>query len=188
MTENLDRLEEGDAELLGVGLSPYAVVLLDASADLFFAFGMADVALRTGADLELVGEVYRRLDECLELGWFAEQLIALPAANRWEDFARESFIDQLEGDWRALAAVLVEGARDRDELEGRLQSWLQAEELLVARWQGVVAELKGAGERRYPMFAVALREFEDLVEDSRQESALGALCGFARLAGGDAPR
>ncbi|GIX30813.1 MAG: NAD-specific glutamate dehydrogenase [Porticoccaceae bacterium] len=188
LSENLDRLEEGDAELLGVGLSPYAVMLLDASADLFFAFGMADVALRTGADLELVGEVYRRLDECLELGWFSEQLIALPAANRWEDFARESFIDQLEGDWRALAAVLVEGARDRDELEGRLQSWLQAEELLVARWQGVVAELKSAGERRYPMFAVALREFEDLVEDSRQESALGALCGFARLAEGDASR
>ncbi len=81
-------------ELLELGLTPYAAILIDSSSDLFFALGMADVSIRTGADMGLVSETYSELGELLQLEWFSQQIIGMPSENRWEDF-----IDELESQY-----------------------------------------------------------------------------------------
>ncbi|NIV31765.1 MAG: hypothetical protein GWN58_20445, partial [Anaerolineae bacterium] len=85
------RLDEGDSDMAGyraMGLSDYAAMLVDSANDLFFAFGMADTSIRTGASIERVNEVYSGLGELLHFEWFSQQITALPSASRWEDFAR----------------------------------------------------------------------------------------------------
>ena len=172
------------AELQEMGLSSYATMLIDSASDLFFAFGMADVAIRTGADIDLVSEIYSQLGELLQLEWFSEQIIALPSLTRWEDFARESFMDNLESQYRTLAVAMLSELGGGDELQIRLDHWQQSQQILVSRWRDMIGEMKGTTQRNYAMFSVALRELEDLVDTTQQQGGLAEFCAVPGAVGG----
>ncbi len=159
-------------------------MLIDSASDLFFAFGMADVSIRTGVDMKQVSEVYSDIGELLHLEWFSQQIIDLPSENRWEDFAREAFIDELESHYRTLAVTMLEDLEAPDELMNRLENWQSSQSMLVNRWQNMIAELKNASVRKYAMFSVALRELEDLVDTTQQHSS-SRLSDFCALPAGN---
>lgn len=168
--------EEFDSELkrlLEMGLSESTAMLLSCSDSLYFGYGIAAVQLKTGLPTELVSQVYFQLGRILELEWFAEQIILLPHASRWEDFARESFVDELEGQRRQLAWLLLEripeGADPAEAVAANIDAWQQRQAVLICRWEQMVNELKGIPERDFAMFSVALRELLDLVQATRHQ-------------------
>ena len=163
----IDEPGESQSELggyLAMGLTPYAAILMDSANDLFFAFGMADVSIRTGLSIDLVSETYGHLEEALSLNWFSDQIIDLTSDNRWEDFAKESFIDEMETLYRAMAVQILNDLDSTAQIEERIQHWRKSQAMLFERWQLMIRELRQSPQRNYAMFSVALRELQDLVD------------------------
>jgi len=162
--------------LAEMGVSDYAAMLIDSASDLYFALGMADASLRTGATMTLVSETYAQLSDVLQLEWFSQQIIALQSVNRWEDSAREMFMDELEYQFRFLVISILEILNRAEDLTGTIDNWKIKQGVLVQRWQDVVRELRVASEKSYAMFSVALRELEDLVAATRAAGAEADFC------------
>jgi glutamate dehydrogenase len=128
---------------------------------------MADVSIRTGATVEQVTEAYGQLGEILSLEAFTAQIIFLSSDDRWEDFARESFMDELEGHFRALVVIILDQAKEQVDMDSTLLRWQQNEKALIRRWQDMVKEVKNATEKNFAMVSVALRELNALLESTR---------------------
>lgn len=164
-----ERPDQGQAredipELFALGLKDYSAMLIDSASDLYFALGMADACIRAGAGMELVTTAYAFLGDTLQLEWFSGQIIELATTNRWEDFARESSMDELEGQFRRLAVLMLDGVEGAGELEQRIDRWRGEESVLILRWQEMIREIRASKEKRFAMFSVALRQLGDLVE------------------------
>ncbi|MFA5630614.1 MAG: NAD-glutamate dehydrogenase [Porticoccaceae bacterium] len=162
-----DDADDVVAGLSGLGLSDYALMLIDSASDLYFALGMADVSITTGADIDWVIEAYDRLGDVLQLEWVTRQITELVSASRWDDFARESFMDDLESQFRRLAAAALRRAASSGDLEAEVAAWQSAQAPLIARWQDMLREIRITAEKQVAMFSVALREFADLVAASQ---------------------
>ncbi len=158
----LQRLEE-------MGLSRDVAMLLNCSNSLYFGFGIADVQLRTGLPTELVSQVYFQLGGILQLEWFSDQIIQLPHDSRWEDFARESFMDELEGQRRQLTTLLLENIKQEEDVDVGIDYWQQQQAVLISRWADMILDLKATPTRDFAMFSVALRELLDLVQATRHQ-------------------
>jgi len=161
-----------------MGLNHYAAILIDSANDLFFAFGMADVSVRTGVSLDLVSEAYRQLEAKLNIDWFSTQIIQLPTASRWDDYARESFMDELESLYRAMAVAMLENIGSEESIAERIDQWQAQHKAPFERWQDMVRELNLSPQRNYAMFSVALRELKDLVETIGQPVKLAEVCSL----------
>jgi len=171
--------EESDiSRWLSMGLNHYAAILIDSANDLFFAFGMADVSVRTGVSLDLVSEAYRQLEAKLNIDWFSTQIIQLPTASRWDDYARESFMDELESLYRAMAVAMLENIGSEESIAERIDQWQAQHKAPFERWQDMVRELNLSPQRNYAMFSVALRELKDLVETIGQPVKLAEVCSL----------
>jgi len=164
------------AGYLELGLSPYAAMLVDSANDLFYAFGMADVAIRSRLSIDHVTATYSQLEPTLGLNWFSDQIIELPSTSRWEDFARESFMDQLETLFRTTVLAMTEELDDPDTIGERINHWQASQPLLFERWQAMLRALRLSPQRDYAMFSVALRELQDLVDTLEPSTALGEVC------------
>lgn len=159
-----DEFDKALARLQGMGLSQQAAMLICSSDSLYFGFGVADLQLQTGLPPELVNQVYFKLGKVLELEWFSEQIILLPHTTRWDDFARESFMDDLEGQRRLLTQQFLGKISNADEVDPAVAQWQQQQEQLINRWGQMVQDLKAIPTKDFAMFSVALRELLDLVQ------------------------
>ncbi|SDZ05363.1 glutamate dehydrogenase [Geodermatophilus africanus] len=142
--ERTDRLRRA-----GVPEAPAAEVaaapLLPAALDL------AVVAERTGAPIELAGQVHQAVADRLSLVPLRELVVALPRDRRWPAMARASLRDDLAAEQAALTAEVLGGRDAASEDAGGL----------VARW---VAGWDGAQQR-------AAAQLVDIAAGDRQELA-----------------
>jgi len=138
---------------------------LAASDSMFVSLGVVDTALQLGKPIQQVAELYFKLGEYLSLDWFMAQIVALQPDNRWQDLARESYVDDLEGQRRRLTASLLQYAAEND-LASLLDNWQQQQTALIQRWQSMVKDLRHGPSPDFAMISVALRELLDLVQSS----------------------
>ena len=68
--------------------------------------------LKQQEPIEQVAKLYFTLGEQLSLDWFMAQIVGLQPDNRWQDLARESYVDDLESQRRRLTASLLAGDID----------------------------------------------------------------------------
>ena len=168
-TEKREVFDMELARLEEMGLSNRVAMLINCSDNLCFSFGIADVHLKTGLPTKLVSQAYFQLGKILQLDWFAAQIVLLPHASRWEDIARESFIDELESQRRQLTILLLENVTELKHLPAAIQDWERQQTALIARWTQVINELKAAPSIDFAMFHVAQRELLDLVQVTRHQ-------------------
>jgi glutamate dehydrogenase len=131
---------------------------------MFISVGTVDMALRLQQPVELFARLAFKLGEDLSLDWFMAQIVGLQPQNRWQDLARESYVDDLESQRRQLAACLLEGHKGED-VEQLIGNWQTQQFQLIARWKAMVVELR-RGTPDFAMVSVALRELLDLVQSS----------------------
>ncbi len=162
--ELLDVWQAEISRLTGEGVSDEVARIVAGSNSLYFGLGIADISTEVNQPVELVAEIYFSLGVELELDWFADQIVKLTPVSRWEDFARESFVDDLELQRRSLTRVLLGEGATRADIEENLDQWRQFQQPLIQRWQQMVHEIHSAKERDFSMFSVALRELLDLVQ------------------------
>lgn len=140
-----------------------------ASTDLlYFGMGVADVAVRSGQPVERVAQFHFALTVTLSLNGFYEQILALEPHTRWQSLAREFYVDELEGVLRRLVAALLTLAGPHMTVNDTLEEWLRCLEPQVARWLQRMQDLRNTPIQDATIFAVVLRDLQDLAELSEQ--------------------
>ncbi|MEZ5528908.1 MAG: NAD-glutamate dehydrogenase [Porticoccaceae bacterium] len=168
--------QEEVSRLVGLGVQEDVAMLVASSNFLFFGFGIVDLAATASKPVGLVLELYYRLGSELDLEWFADQIVHLEPASRWEDFARESFVDDLENQRRTLARSLLQEISNLDDIETAIHIWKAAQAPLIKRWQDMMKELHSVPAYDFAMFSVALRELLDLVQSTENRQDMPPVC------------
>jgi glutamate dehydrogenase len=112
-------------------------------------------------DLATAAAVHFTLGDRLGLHWLMERITALPRANNWQSLARAALRDDLMVQQRLLTADALQGAR-RGKVAARVDGWLQANGVRLARLQQLLGELRSGGSPDFTMLSVALRELRAL--------------------------
>ncbi|HEY8458306.1 MAG TPA: NAD-glutamate dehydrogenase [Actinopolymorphaceae bacterium] len=110
-------------------------------APAYAGLGIAETAVRTGADIVDVARVHFTLGERLELGRFLERILALPREDRWQTTARATLRDDLHAVHAQLTRnVLAVSPAGADAAE-RVSMWEQRDPKLVARTRATLTEI-----------------------------------------------
>jgi glutamate dehydrogenase len=158
---------EKDA-LIARQVNPLLAARLAASASLFLSLGIVDTAVMQQKSIEHAADLYFTLGEYLSLDWFMAQIIALQSENRWQDLARESYVDDLESQRRRLTSTLL--GSGVETVQSLLEGWQVSQQPLISRWQMMIRDLRRGGAPDFAMISVALRELLYLVQATVDES------------------
>jgi len=153
-------------DLIKQGLSHQASSLAASANSLYFMLGVAEVSISTNTPISFVLKLYHLLGHMLSLDWFGDQIVSLRPETRWKDFARESFMDELEGHRRNLTLSFLQAYGECEDLDDSMNRWRVANVQMVDRWLNIVQELRAATTQDFAMFSVALRELQDLSKSS----------------------
>jgi glutamate dehydrogenase len=162
--------------IVAMNVQQNVAVLVASSNFLYFGFGIADIAVQTGKPVGLVLELYYRISKELELDWFADQIVQLEPTSRWEDFARESYVDDLENQRRSLTNTLLSSVNSAEDIDSVIDIWKAAQSQLIVRWSKMVDELQAAPSKDFPMYSVALRELLDIVQATELRPDSSPVC------------
>jgi glutamate dehydrogenase len=152
------------AELMARQVEPELAARLAASDSIFLSLGIVDTAIKQQTPIEQTAQLYFTLGEYLSLDWFMAQIVALQPDNRWQDLARESYVDDLESQRRRLTACLLHA--DLGDIPLLIENWRMQQQPLIDRWQSMVQDLRLGPAPDFAMISVALRELSDLVQTS----------------------
>ncbi len=119
---------------------------------------------QTGQPLEKVARTYFAVGQRLELEWYSSELGAFDTNNHWQSLATDSVRDEVSWQQRELTIALLSRPDTGENLEKQLDHWMMQHHSLVARWQSVLSEIRGANQLDLAMFTVANRELLDLVQ------------------------
>ncbi|WP_183459937.1 NAD-glutamate dehydrogenase [Microbulbifer rhizosphaerae] len=153
---------------------PEPVALLAASpTHLYSALGISQSALVSERPVEEVASIYFRLADALDLHWFGNQIIALPMDTFWQTQARETSMDDLDGQLSSLAVNILRLAGDGNlDVDGAMALWGDIMAPAIQRWNNILAELKSAPGGDFAMFTVALRELMYLANATADQESL----------------
>jgi len=118
----------------------------------------------SGQDAQTVARAYFALGSELELNWYSQQINRLPVENNWQAQAREGFRDELDEQQRNITIALLQMPQESDETDGRLAAWLARHQEPVARWRGVLAELRESNASDYAIYALLGHELLSLAQ------------------------
>jgi glutamate dehydrogenase len=160
--------ERRHEELLQAGLPPALATAFAGSTMLIGALGMADAARTHGLAVEEVARVAFALNERLDFYWFGKQITALKVEDHWQALARESFLDELDWQVRAIVAMVAggagAGAGEGEDIDERLARWEATRAPAIARWRRMVAAIRDSRTQDYAMYAVAVRALLQLAQ------------------------
>jgi glutamate dehydrogenase len=133
---------------------------------LLSALPVIQAADQTGESIEKVARTFFAVGDRLDLNWYSIQLGNIDVTNHWQSLARDSIRDELTWQQRALTVALLNSANSEEELTRQLDEWMIQNHALVARWQGMLSEIRNASVHEMAMFTVANRELMDLAQAS----------------------
>lgn len=116
----------------------------------------------TGQDPADVAKAYFAVGSALDITWYLQQISALPVENNWQALAREAFRDDVDWQQRAITISVLQQGDGSQEVETRLELWMQQHEGMIERWRAMLVEIRAASGTDYAMYAVANRELLDL--------------------------
>ncbi|MGY1811339.1 NAD-glutamate dehydrogenase [Blastococcus sp. SYSU D00820] len=126
------------------------------------ALDLAVVAERTGAPIELAGQVQQCLAERLGLVPLRERVIALPRDRRWPAMARASLRDDLSSEEAALTAEVVGRAAGEASAERLVAAWVDGWDAGQRRAAAQLAELAAGDRQELAELIVAVRTLRGL--------------------------
>ncbi len=150
-------------ELTDLGVELELAERLAATDSMFMSMGVVQTALISKMPVQKVAEIYFGLGEFLSLDWFMAQIVDLHPDSRWQDLARETYVDDLESQRRRLTACLCKlSVTDSSAME----TWQDRQQELIHRWKLMMKDLREVPQSDFAMISVALRELLNLVQAS----------------------
>jgi glutamate dehydrogenase len=126
------------------------------------ALDLAVVAERTGAPIELAGQVAQALAERLALVPLRELVIALPRDRRWPSMARASLRDDLAAEQAELTAEVLAGRGRGADAAELVQSWAAGWDATQRRAAAQLADIAAGDRHELPELLVAVRTLRGL--------------------------
>lgn len=137
---------------------------------LFPATSLAEIAESTGEKLATVVNVYYALGEQLQLNWLGKMINQLPVLNYWQALARETYLDDLSWQQRALTCNVVECCNDKGTANAKVGRWRERFSGQIDRSSSMLHQLQAEPNPDYSMFSVALRELLTLAQSTSSKS------------------
>jgi glutamate dehydrogenase len=160
-----EKLTHETEELVNQGV-PHSLALGMASCNtLFTSLDIVEAARKHQFSIFDVATAYYSLGNRLELDWLRDQMNAYPMDNQWDELARSGFRDDLDNVHRKLSvSVLSLPTKKETSIEKRIELWLADNQLLITRWQNLVADIKSSNNAGFVMYSVVLRELFDFAQ------------------------
>ncbi|HEX5055516.1 MAG TPA: NAD-glutamate dehydrogenase [Gammaproteobacteria bacterium] len=140
---------------------PLALRVLAMDA-LYCTFDIVDICRHGALPIAIVMQTYFELSAYLDIFWLRVQMQEYKVNSHWEDLARQASIDDL---YKVLAAltreVLKAGAGNAPARE-RIEAWHKLNKAAVERSRRIMVEMKTVEHPDLAMFAVSLRELQNL--------------------------
>ncbi len=151
--------QESD-DIVALGVDRTLSQRLACSDSMFISMGVVNIALSLRVAVTQVADLYFSLGEYLSLDWFMAVIVELQPENRWQDLARETYVDDLESQRRRLTAALCQlGISQTNPME----IWQHQQQDLIRRWHLMVTDLRNSPNPDFAMISVALKELLNLV-------------------------
>lgn len=146
---------------------PDALAMEVCRADFLFpATSLAEISESTGEKLLSVVNVYYALGEQLQLNWLGSMINQLPVSNYWQALARETYLDDLSWQQRALTCNVVECCVGKGSAKAMVAQWRQQFATQILRSNSMLQQLQAEPNPDYSMFSVALRELLTLAQST----------------------
>lgn len=123
-----------------------------------------EISQSTGHGLATIFDVYYAMGEELQLNWLSEMINQLDVGNYWEALARESYLDDMSWQQRALTLNALTAAEKRVSPKSVVVKWAAINEEPLLRVKTMLARLQAESRPDYSMFSVALRELLNLAQ------------------------
>ena len=125
---------------------------------------LIEISATTGHGLSTIFDVYYAMGEELQLNWLGEMINQLDVSNYWQALARESFLDDMSWQQRALTLNALAGDKKKVSASAVVSRWAEDNSKSLTRVKTMLAMLKSESRPDYSMFSVALRELLNLAQ------------------------
>jgi glutamate dehydrogenase len=170
--ENLSDFLEGDMEAfwqvsydhyINAGVDEKLSSVIAGVPILYDSLNIVEAAHKVSGTALDVAQLYFHIGEELGLTEFSRKIYEMKVENHWQALAREGLIDDVAAQQKQIAIMVLscDSAGDGDTAEC-LANWIQARQVLVARWRAALAELMTAPGAEFAMYSVVLRELANL--------------------------
>ncbi|UZE97582.1 NAD-glutamate dehydrogenase [Alkalimarinus alittae] len=161
--------EETFNQLIEEGVPKDLAETVAGAGHLYSALGIIEAQDMSSSSISRVANVYFALGDRLDLSWFGQQLNILAPSTHWQALAREAFREDLDWQQRALTVGVLKMRNAPDDVEKRLDIWVDYHRDLIERWNVMLSELKTTTETEFSMYSVALRELLDLAQSTAHQ-------------------
>lgn len=133
---------------------------------LFPASSFIEISSGTGESLASTVAIYYTLGEELRLNWLGKMINELPVTNYWQALARETYLDDLAWQQRALTCNLV-AHKDRSGSPGKqVDHWIEQHATQITRLEQMLSQLQTESGSDYAVYSVVLRELLNLAQNT----------------------
>ena len=153
-----EQLASGKSEFVREGVSAEVAAYVAQLSSIFSIMDIADVAANLDRDIELVTRLYFQLGSELGLHWFLDQITNQPVGNHWQALARASYREELDWQQRALTAAVLHFDEKGTDADKMFEAWREEFDVILGRWEQMLAEFKTSDSHEFAKFSVALRE------------------------------
>ncbi len=159
------QLEADTASFVEQGVPDELARNMAACNILFTSLDIVEAARRYKFPIIEIAHVYYTLGSRLELNWLRELMSSYPMETQWEELARAGFRDDLDTVQRKLSvSVLSVKEKEKNGVDTCIETWLQENQLLIERWQNLLADIKSSNTVSFVTFSVVLRELFDFAQ------------------------
>ncbi len=153
---------ERNTELVDAGVQPDLAGALAAVPLWHLVFGIQQAASATQRDLCEVARFYFEVGARLGIDAFFAQVRGLNVRDHWQARARESFMDDIDAQQRALTIGLLQESGGGEFPADVLNRWMEDHVQSVGRWRAMLEEIEATAEVDLSMFTVAVRQLLEL--------------------------
>ena len=133
---------------------------------LFFATSFIEISNTSGERLATVVDIYYSIGEQLQLNWLGKIINQLPVASYWQALARETYLDDLAWQQRALSYNVVSSKQVSSSAKTMVNNWVVSNQEAIGRTSAMLFQLQAESQPDYSMFSVALRELLNLAQST----------------------
>jgi glutamate dehydrogenase len=157
-----DRQEIAAAEYIDMGVSEPLANRMSALLLTRVALDIADLSFISKRDVLDAANLYAALNHHLGLFWLHSGAEDLAVQGRWQAVARSNLREEFYRLRRDLAQRLLV-KRGKQPLSASLDKWLSEHDEAIARFRGMVDEMKLRGDLDFATLSVAAQELRDLI-------------------------
>lgn len=158
------RWQQKHDDLVTAGVPSSLAAVVAGADNLYALLSIIQAAEQTGQSLERVAQIHFALGDNLELHWFDHQIKEIETNSHWESMSRDGFREDLTNHQQAITVNVLQSGTDDEEGDALVKEWLHNRHQLMQRWQHLLSEIRGSAQNNSAIFAVAIRELQELAQ------------------------